>query len=130
QEDKEALFDSIDTLHSSLRVMTTVLRNTRINRERTRAAVMHGFMNATDLADYLVRRGLEFRRAHEVVGRAVAYAIEHGRALEQLLLEEFKQFSPLFEESLYDALKLESSLANKPAVSDTSPARVNQALAK
>jgi argininosuccinate lyase len=129
QEDKEALFDSIDTLHSSLRVMTTVLGNTRINRERTREAVMHGFMNATDLADYLVRRGLEFRRAHEVVGRAVAYAIEKGSALEQLSLDEFKQFSPLFEDSLYTALKLESSLANKPARGGTSPERVAEALA-
>jgi argininosuccinate lyase len=130
QEDKEALFDSLDTLHSSLRVMTTVLRNMRINGERTREAVMQGFMNATDLADYLVRRGLEFRRAHEVVGRTVAYAIEHGRALEQLSLDEFKQFSPLFEDSLYTALKLESSLANKPARGGTSPDRVAEALAR
>ena len=128
QEDKEALFDSLDTLHSSLRVMTTVLRNTRINRERTREAVMQGFMNATDLADYLVRRGLEFRRAHEIVGRAVAYAIDHDKALEQLSLDEFKQFSPLFEDSLYTALKLESSLANKPAHGGTSPDRVAEAL--
>lgn len=130
QEDKEALFDSLDTLHNSLRVMTTVLRNTRLNGERTREAVMQGFMNATDLADYLVRRGLEFRRAHEVVGRAVAYAIEHGRALEQLSLDEFKQFSPLFEDSLYKALKLESSLGNKPARGGTSPKRVAEALAR
>ncbi|HJQ22900.1 MAG TPA: argininosuccinate lyase [Blastocatellia bacterium] len=130
QEDKEALFDSLDTLHGALRVMTTVLGNTRLNRERTREAVMHGFMNATDLADYLVRRGLEFRRAHEVVGRSVAYAIEQGKALEQLSLEEFKQFSPLFEDSLYEALRLESALANKPARGGTSPVRVGQALAK
>ena len=130
QEDKEALFDSIDTLHGALGVMTTVLRNTRLNRERMREAVTRGFLNATDLADYLVRRGLEFRRAHEVVGRAVAYAIERGKALEQLSLDEFKPFSPLFEESLYDALKLESSLANKPALGGTSPERVSEALAK
>ena len=68
--------------------------------------------------------------AHEVVGRCVAYAIEHSKALEQLSLEEFKQFSPLFEESLYEALKLESSLANKPALGGTSPERVGQALAR
>jgi argininosuccinate lyase len=130
QEDKEALFDSIDTLLGALRVMTTVLGNTRLNGERMRAAVMHGYMNATDLADYLVRRGLAFRRAHEVVGRAVAYAIEQGKALEQLSLDEFKPFSPLFEGDLYDALKLESSLSNKPARGGTSPARVAEALAK
>ena len=130
QEDKEALFDSIDTLQGSLRVMTTVLRNTRVNGERAREAVTRGFMNATDLADYLVRRGLEFRRAHGVVGRAVAYAIEQGKALEQLSLDEFKRFSPLFEEDLYAALELESSLANKPARGGTSPARVAEALAR
>jgi argininosuccinate lyase len=130
QEDKEALFDAIDTLHGSLRVMTTVLGNTRVNAERTRTAVTRGFMNATDLADYLVRRGLEFRRAHEVVGRAVAYATGQGKALEQLSLDEFKQFSPLFEDDLYAALELESSLANKPALGGTSPARVAEALAK
>lgn len=128
QEDKEALFDAIDTLHSSLRVMTTVLRNTRINSDRTREAVMHGFMNATDLADYLVRRGLEFRRAHEVVGRAVAYAIEYGKALEQLSVDEFKEFSPLFTDDLYSEIALESSLANKPARGGTSPLRVSEAL--
>jgi argininosuccinate lyase len=130
QEDKEALFDSIDALQGSLRVMTTVLGNTRLNGERTREALTHGFMNATDLADYLVRRGLEFRRAHEVVGRAVAYAIGHGKALEQLSLDEFKQFSPLFEADLYAALTLESSLANKPARGGTSPERVAEALAR
>jgi argininosuccinate lyase len=130
QEDKEALFDAIDTLHGSLRVMTTVLRNTRVNGERTREAVTRGFMNATDLADYLVRRGLEFRRAHEVVGRAVAYASQRDKALEQLSLDEFKQFSPLFEDDLYAALALESSLANKPARGGTSPERVAEALAR
>jgi argininosuccinate lyase len=130
QEDKEALFDSIDTLNGALGVMTTVLGNTRLNGERTRAAATQGYMNATDLADYLVRRGLEFRRAHEVVGRSVAYAIEHGKALEQLSLDEFKRFSPLFEDDLYDSLQLETSLANKPARGGTSPARVAEALAK
>jgi argininosuccinate lyase len=130
QEDKEALFDSIDTLQGALRVMTTVLGNTRLNGERTRAAALHGFMNATDLADYLVRRGLEFRRAHSVVGHAVAYAIEHDKALEQLSLDEFKQFSPLFKDDLYAEITLESSLANKPPRGGTSPLRVNEALAR
>ena len=128
QEDKEALFDSIDTLHASLRVMTTVLGNIRIHHDRTREAAGRGYLNATDLADYLVRRGLEFRRAHEVVGRAVSYAIEQGKALEELSLDEFQQLSPLFADDLYAAIKLESSLANKPARGGTSPARVAEAL--
>ncbi len=130
QEDKEALFDTLDTLHGSLRVMTTVLRNARINGERTRAAASVGFLNATDLADYLVRKGLEFRRAHELVGRVVALAIEQGSDLEGLRLEQYKNFSPLFEEDLFAALKLEASLANKPARGGTSPERVREALAK
>jgi argininosuccinate lyase len=128
QEDKEALFDTIDTLSGSLTVMATVLRNTRVNAERGREAASRGYLNATDLADYLVRRGLEFRRAHELVGRVVSYAIGRDKALEELSLEEYAGFSPLFEDDLYTALALESSLANKPARGGTSPERVSEAL--
>jgi argininosuccinate lyase len=130
QEDKEALFDTIDTLDGSLKVMTTVIRNIRVNKERARDAASQGFLNATDMADYLVRRGLEFRRAHELVGRVVSYAIEQGKALEQLQIDEYKQFSPLFEDDLYKALTLESSLRNKPAIGGASPERVSAALAR
>jgi argininosuccinate lyase len=130
QEDKEALFDTVDTLRGSLRVMTTVLGNLRINAERTRAAASVGFLNATDLADYLVRKGLAFRIAHELVGRVVNHAMGKGVALEEVALEEYRQFSPLFAEDVYDALKLETSLANKPALGGTSPTRVKEALEK
>ena len=128
QEDKEALFDTIDTLTGSLSVMVTVLRNVRLNPERTREAASRGYLNATDLADYLVRRGLEFRRAHELVGRVVSYAIERNKSLEELSLEEYNGFSKLFQDDLYEALTLESSLANKPALGGTSPERVSEAL--
>jgi argininosuccinate lyase len=128
QEDKEALFDTIDTLTGSLSVMATVLRNVRLNPERTREAASRGYLNATDLADYLVRRGLEFRRAHELVGRVVSYAIESNKSLEELSLEEYNGFSNLFQDDLYEALTLESSLANKPALGGTSPDRVSEAL--
>jgi argininosuccinate lyase len=130
QEDKEALFDTVDTLRGSLRVMTTVLGNVRVNAERTRAAASVGFLNATDLADYLVRKGLAFRIAHELVGRVVNHAMGKGVALEEVAIEEYRQFSPLFAEDVYDALKLETSLANKPALGGTSPARVKAALEK
>jgi argininosuccinate lyase len=130
QEDKEALFDSIDTLQGSLRVMTTVLRNVRVNGEKTRAAALVGFLNATDLADYLVRKGLEFRRAHELVGRLVNHAIEKGSWLEDLPLSDFQAFSPLFSDDLFTTLQLESSLKNKPALGGTSPERVKAALEK
>jgi argininosuccinate lyase len=130
QEDKEALFDAIDTLQGSLRVMTIVLHNVRVNSERTRAAASTGFLNATDLADYLVRKGLEFRRAHELVGRLVNQAIEKGSALEALSLEEYQSFSPLFADDLYESLQIESSLANKAAPGGTAPERVSEALEK
>jgi argininosuccinate lyase len=130
QEDKEALFDTIDTLRGSLRVMTTVLRNVRVNAERTRAAASVGFLNATDLADYLVRKGLAFRIAHELVGRVVNHAMAKGIALEEVSLEDYRQFSPLFSDDVYEALKLETSLANKPAQGGTSPERVKEALQK
>jgi argininosuccinate lyase len=130
QEDKEALFDTIDTLAGSLSVMATVLRNVRLDPERTRDAASRGYLNATDLADYLVRRGLEFRRAHEMVGRVVSYAIERDKALEELSLEEYNDFSDLFQDDLYEALTLESSLANKPARGGTSPEQVRGALAR
>jgi argininosuccinate lyase len=130
QEDKEALFDTVDTLGGSLRVMATVLGNVRFNKERARGAASRGYLNATDLADYLVRRGLEFRRAHELVGRVVSHAIGRGKALEELPLDEYKEFSPLFDDGLYEALTLESSLANKLALGGTSPERVAEALVK
>src|SRR5215216_78528 len=128
QEDKEALFDTVDTLSGSLSVMSTVLRNVRLDPERTRDAASRGYLNATDLADYLVRQGLEFRRAHELVGRVVSYAIERKKSLEELSLEDYGGFSPLFKDDLYEALTLESSLANKPARGGTSPERVIEAL--
>lgn len=130
QEDKESLFDTIDTLEGSLSVMTTVLKNIRVNRDRMSEAASRGYLNATDLADYLVRRGLEFRRAHELVGRVVSYSIERGKNLEELALEEFRKFSDLFEDDVYTALALESSIASKAATGGTSPDRVRAALAE
>src|SRR5262249_33810738 len=81
QEDKEALFDTIDTLSDSLRVTATVLRNIEFNRDRARAAAIRDYTNATDLADYLVRKGLEFRKAHEVIARIAAYAMDQEQHL-------------------------------------------------
>ena len=130
QEDKEALFDTIDTLLGSLGVMATVLRNMRVNGERTRQASTTGYLNATDLADYLVRKGIEFRKAHELVGRVVMHAIEQGKALEEISLEEYRGFSNKFEDDLYASLSIEASLAGKSALGGTSPKRVIEALAK
>lgn len=130
QEDKEALFDTIDTLAGSLGVMTIVLRNIRIKAERMREAATESYSNATDLADYLVRKGLEFRKAHEIVGQVVMRAIEHGKSLEDISLAEYREFSEVFADDLYASLSVESSLAGKSALGGTSPERVNEALAK
>ncbi|MEK6410155.1 MAG: argininosuccinate lyase [Acidobacteriota bacterium] len=130
QEDKEALFDTIETLRGSLRVMATVLRNVKVDCEKTRKAASIGYLNATDLADYLVRKGLEFRKAHELVGQVVIHAIERGKPLEDIALEEYREFSAAFEDDLYASLSLESSLAGKSAIGGTSSMRVRDALLK
>ncbi len=130
QEDKETLFDTIDTLTGSLRVTATTLRNIELNRERARAAAVSDYTNATDLADYLVRKGLEFRNSHEVIGRIVVYAIEQRRQLHELTIDEFRRFSPLFDEDLFDAISLESSLAGKKQIGGTAPEQVKQELAR
>jgi len=130
QEDKEALFDTIDTLSGSLMVMATVLRNAKVDCEKTRRAATTGYLNATDLADYLVRKGLEFRKAHELVGRLVMHAIEQGKSLEEISIEDYRRFSELVTDDVYDSLTVESSLAAKSAIGGTSSARVRDALAK
>jgi len=130
QEDKEALFDTIDTLSDSLRVTATVLRNIELNRERARASAISDYTNSTDLADYLVRKGLEFRKAHEVIGRIVVFAIEQGKELGELSLEQCRQFSSLFDADLFDAISLEQSLAGKGQTGGTSPEQVKAEIRK
>jgi len=129
QEDKEAVFDAADTVRASLEVMTTVLGNVRLREERAREAAARGYMNATELADYLARRGLPFREAHEAVGRIVLHAIARGAELHELPLEELVALSPLVEADVYAALSLEQTLATKSQAGGTSPARVAEALA-
>ena len=108
--------------------MTTVLGNIKVNSIRAREAASVGYLNATDLADYLVRRGLEFRNAHELVGRIVTYANGKQNKLEDLSLDEYASFSQLISEDVYGALSLESSLSTKSAEGGTAPDRVRDAL--
>ena len=129
QEDKEAVFDVADTLSSSLEVTATVLRNVRVREGRTRAAATVGYMNATEMADYLARRGLPFREAHEVAGRMVLYGLGKGLELHEVDLEELRGFSALVAEDVYEALSLEQTLATKRQTGGTSPERVAEALA-
>src|SRR5438874_3680333 len=128
QEDKEAIFDTVDTLNASLAVTATVLRNIRINRERTLEAASHGYLNATELADYLVRKGMPFREAHETVGRIVVHAIKGSVELNELPLDDLKSFSSLIDQNLFDSLSLAGTLATKSQVGGTAPARVAEEL--
>lgn len=104
QEDKEGLFDAIDTVKFTLQVYGDMIRTMQVKTDRMKWAVSHDFSNATDLADYLVRKGLPFRKAHAVVGQCVAYAIGKDKLLLDMTLEEYKQFSDLFEPDLMAAL--------------------------
>jgi argininosuccinate lyase len=130
QEDKEAVFDTADTVSASLDVTVTVLRNTRVREESAREAATRGYMNATELADYLARKGVPFREAHDAVGRLVLRAIELGVELQDLALAEMQSFSSLIEMDVYDALSLEQTLLTKSQAGGTSPERVAEALSR
>jgi argininosuccinate lyase len=130
QEDKEAVFDGVDTTLAALAVTTRLVRGIRFNAARMRAAALEGYTLATEAADYLTRRGLPFREAHRLVGRAVAFAIKEGRPLERLTMKEWQTFSPLFEADLFESLTLEAALNARAVVGGTAPARVKEALAR
>jgi argininosuccinate lyase len=129
QEDKEAVFDSFETTGNCLDVTSLVLRNIKLKEERMRAAASSGHMNATEVADYLVRKGLPFREAHETVGRIVLVAIERGVELEELSLDDLRSVAPAIETDVVEALSLTKTLETKAQIGGTSPARVAEALA-
>lgn len=128
QEDKEGLFDTIDTLKFSLSVYASMLKAMRVNENRMLTAVRNDFSNATDMADYLVKKDLPFRQAHEVVGKCVHYCIENGKWLMDLSLAEFKQFSPLFETDIMEAIKVETCVAARNSFGGTSYEQVALAI--
>ncbi|WP_028990200.1 argininosuccinate lyase [Thermithiobacillus tepidarius DSM 3134] len=130
QEDKEPLFDALDTARGSLKVFAEMLPGMTVRREAMRAAALRGFATATDLADYLVRKGLPFRAAHEVVGKAVRLAVEQGCNLEDLSLEALRGFSPLIDADVYQVLTLEGSVEARGHIGGTAPAQVRQAIAR
>jgi argininosuccinate lyase len=128
QEDKESLFDTIDTLMACLPVMAVVLRNITVHRERAINAASRDYLNATELADYLVRKGMAFRQAHELVGRVVLYGLEKGKQLDDITIEEYRRFSSLFDEDVSQALSLNAALAGKAVPGGTAPACVAEAI--
>ena len=128
QEDKEPLFDTLDTVEACLRAFALMVPQLRAKRENMRQAARRGFATATDLADYLVRKGLPFRDAHEVVGKAVRRGIESGLDLAEMALEELRGFSPLIEEDVFQVLTLEGSVAARNHLGGTAPAQVREAV--
>src|SRR5687767_8921963 len=130
QEDKEPLFDTVDTLTTSLAVFAEMLPGIEVNREAMREAARQGYATATDLADYLVKKGMPFREAHEAVAQAVRYAESRGKDLAELALADLSQFSQLIEQDVFDALTLEGSMAARSHIGGTAPSRVKQAIAK
>jgi len=127
QEDKEALFDTLDTVGSTLRVFAGMVRTLKVNRERCEEAAGAGYILATDIADYLVSKGLPFREAHGVVGRLVKHAAAEGKPLSALGLDDYRCFSPLFSEDVL-SIGVPSSLAARDTIGGTAPRRVDAAL--
>ena len=128
QEDKEPLFDAVDTVKDSLRAFADMLPEIGVNAERMRAAARQGFATATDLADYLVRKGMPFRDAHEVVGKAVRHGVETGRDLAEMTLDELQRFSPTIDADVFDVLSLEGSVAARNHLGGTAPEQVRAAV--
>jgi argininosuccinate lyase len=129
QEDKEGLFDTVDTLLSTLAVFAGMVKTLKVKAERTNQAAGQGYILATDVADYLVKKGLPFRQAHSVVAKLVSYAVEKGKELNQLELGEYRQFSPLFDAGVLD-ITVASSIKARNVVGGTAPEQVDAQLAR
>jgi len=119
QEDKLPLFDTVDTVKASVKMMSEIVAGMMVRRERMQRAVEDGFMNATDVADYLAERGVPFRDAHEIVGRIVQFCLANNKRIDDLSLDEFKRFSAKFDKSIYDYLKVEAVVARRSALGGT-----------
>ncbi len=128
QEDKEPLFDTVDTVKACLRIFADMIPALRVKGEHMLAAARQGFATATDLADYLVRKGVPFRDAHEIVGKAVRYGIDHGKDLAEFSLEELRRFSSSIEEDVFAVLTLAGSVAARDHLGGTAPAQVRSAV--
>ena len=128
QEDKEQLFDTIDTVSTSLQLMSGLFQTVSFNRETMQQAARKGFSNATDLADYLARKGVPFREAHEITGKLVKYGIDHRLALEDIPQNIYRQHNSLIENDIYNSISLEASINARNIYGGTAPAQVVAAL--
>ncbi|WP_058300391.1 argininosuccinate lyase [Gorillibacterium timonense] len=130
QEDKEGMFDTVRTLEGALQLFAPMISTMKVRKERMRQAVNRDFSNATDIADYLVTKGLPFRQAHEVIGRLVLYGIQHDKFLLDLTLDEFREFSELFDEEIYQVLEPEHVVNARKVYGGTARSQVEGALAR
>ena len=130
QEDKEPLFDTIDTVKGSLKIFADMIREMKVNSATMRTAAAKGFSTATDVADYLVRKGMAFRDAHEVVGKSVAYCLVNGKDLPDLSLAEWQGFSTMIDDDIYDSITLEASVNARTATGGTSLEGVKREIAR
>ncbi len=129
QEDKESVFDALETVHQCLRVLTPMVHTMRVRADRMLQAAQTGFLNATDLADYLVRKGLPFRSAYKLSGELVAECLRRGCVLETLPLEVYQTYSPLFGEDLYGEIRLENCVEKRISEGGTSARSVDGQIA-
>jgi argininosuccinate lyase len=128
QEDKEPLFDSVETIYSCLRVFADMVPTIKANKENMYQSALKGYTTATDLADYLVKKGLAFRDAHDIVGKAVSYGIKEGKDLSEFTIDELKKFNPLIEEDIFDVISLEGSIKSRNHIGGTSPNQISIAI--
>lgn len=126
QEDKEGVFDAADTLYFSLEIYAGMLRTVTVNSRHTREVLEHDFSNATDMADYLAKKGLPFRKAHAVVGQAVQYCIAEHKVLHDLTMEELHQWSPLFDADIKNVLDIDQCIQSRSNYNGTSPMQVKR----
>ena len=129
QEDKEPVFDAADTVKASLGIFTEMIQTMKVREENMAEAAKYGYMNATDAADYLVSKGIPFRDCHEIIGRMVLYAIQNGKALDDLTMEEFHSFSEAFDEDIYEKIAVRSCIQAKKSKGSTSFDSVAQQIA-
>lgn len=130
QEDKECIFDAIDTVKLCVPVFEKMIATMKINKEKMFAGAGGGFTNATDAADYLVKKGMPFREAHEVIGKMVIYAIENGKALSDFTMEEFKNCSEIIEEDIYEAIDLKTCVSGRNIIGGPAKEAVENSIKK
>ena len=130
QEDKESLFDTMETVKSTLQIYTDMLLSMKVRTDKMYAATKEGFVNATDVADYLAARGIPFRQCHEIVGRLVLDCIKTGKSIDDLTLAEFQEYSPSFAEDILEVIKVANCVKVRKSLGGTAPEQVERFIAK